>query len=112
MVFDPHHLAEGVPAGLRWSPLRGREDPLTAMIRAAGLAAATALVDGGVDGGGFWEGKTRVALQAMLHAAALDTRTPAELFRRTLEPSAAADAVAILNASPKAATGWAESWNQ
>jgi type IV secretory pathway TraG/TraD family ATPase VirD4 len=81
---------------------------LIAMIRAAGLAAATGLADGGVDGGGFWEGKTRVALQAMLHAAALDHRTPAELFRWTLNPSAAADAVAILNASPRAATGWSE----
>lgn len=108
MVFDPQHLAEGVPAGLRWSPIRGCEDPLTAMIRAAGLAAATGLADGGVDGGGFWESKTRVALQAMLHAAALDNRTPAELFRWTLDPSAAADAVAILNASPRAATGWSE----
>ncbi len=109
MVFDPQHLAEGVPAGLRWSPIRGCEDPLTAMIRATGLAAATGLADGGVDGGGFWEGKTRVALQALLHAAAIDRRTPAELFRWTLDPSAAADAVGILNASPQAATGWAES---
>lgn len=108
MVFDPQHLAEGVPAGLRWSPTRGCEAPLTAMIRATGLAAATGLADGGVDGGGFWEGKTRVALQALLHAAAIDRRSPAELFRWTLDPSAAADAVAILNASPKAATGWAE----
>lgn len=108
-VFDPQHLAEGVPAGLRWSPIRGCDDPLTAMIRATGLAAATGLADGGVDGGGFWEGKTRVALQALLHAAALDHRTPAELFRWTLDPSAAADAVAILTGSPHAATGWAES---
>lgn len=109
MVFDPQHLAEGVPVGLRWSPIRGCEDPLTAMIRATGLAAVTGLADGGVDGGGFWEGKTRVALQALLHAAAIDRRTPAELFRWTLDPSAAADAVGILNASPHAATGWAES---
>ena len=42
-VFDPQHLAEGVPAGLRWSPIRGCEDPLTAMIRATGLAAGTGL---------------------------------------------------------------------
>src|SRR5699024_1156210 len=108
-VFDPQHLAEGVPAGLCWSPIRGCDDPLTAMIRATGLAAATGLADGGVDGGGFWEGKTRVALQALLHAAALDNRTPAELFRWTLDPSAAADAVAILTGSSHAATGWAES---
>lgn len=108
-VFDPQHLAEGVPAGLRWSPIRGCEDPLTAMIRATGLAAGTGLSAGGVEGGDIWEGKTRTALQALLHAAALDHRTPAELFRWTLDPAAASDAVAILTANPKAATGWADS---
>lgn len=54
-VFDPQHLAEGVPAGVRWSPIRGCEDPLTAMIRAASLAAATGLSAEGVEGGGCWE---------------------------------------------------------
>ncbi|MFT3888999.1 MAG: TraM recognition domain-containing protein [Arachnia sp.] len=108
-VFDPQHLTDGLPAGLRWSPIRGCEDPLTAMIRATGLAAGTGLSAGGVEGGGFWEGKTRTALQALLHAAALDRRPPGQLFRWTLDPSAAADAVAILTANPNAATGWAES---
>ncbi len=108
-IFDPQHLAEGLPSGLRWSPIRGCENPQTAMIRATGLAAGTGLSSGGVDNGGFWEGKTRTALQALLHAAAIDHKKPAELFRWTLDPVAAADAVAILNASPRAATGWAES---
>ncbi|MGP5292749.1 type IV secretory system conjugative DNA transfer family protein, partial [Brachybacterium tyrofermentans] len=108
-VFDPQHLAEGVPAGMRWSPVRGCEDPLTAMIRATGLASATGLSAGGVESGGFWEGKTRVALQALLHAAALDQRSPAELFRWTLDPTAAHEAVAILTSNPHAATGWADS---
>ncbi|MEK0245318.1 TraM recognition domain-containing protein [Bifidobacterium mongoliense] len=108
-IFDPQHLAGGLPAGMRWSPIRGCENPQTAMIRATGLAAGTGLSSGGVDSGGFWEGKTRSALQALLHAAAIDHRTPAELFRWTLDPVAAADAVAILNAAPTAATGWAES---
>lgn len=108
-VFDPQHLAEGIPAGLRWSPIRGCADPLTAMIRATGLAAATGLSAGGVESGGFWEGKTRTALQALLHAAALDNRPPAELFRWTLDPSAAAEAVAILTNAPAAAAGWADS---
>lgn len=108
-IFDPQHLAEGLPAGMRWSPIRGCENPQTAMVRATGLAAGTGLSSGGVESGGFWEGKTRSALQALLHAAAIDHRTPAELFRWTLDPVAAADAVAILNAAPGAATGWAES---
>mgnify|MGYP001686088143 FL=1 len=108
-VFDPQHLADGIPAGLRWSPMHGCEDPLTAMIRATGLASAAGLPSGGVEGGDFWEGKTRTALQALLHAAALDHRTLAELFRWTLDPSAAAEAVAILTGSPRAAVGWADS---
>ncbi|GAA2006290.1 type IV secretory system conjugative DNA transfer family protein [Brevibacterium samyangense] len=108
-VFDPQHLAEGIPAGMRWSPIRGCHDPLTAMIRATGLASATGLSAGGVESGGFWEGKTRTALQALLHAAALDHRPPAELFRWTLDPTAAAEAVAILTNSTQAATGWADS---
>ena len=108
-IFDPQRLAAGLPAGLRWSPIRGCESPQTAMIRATGLAAGTGLSSGGVDSGGFWEGKTRTALQSLLHAAAIDNRPPAELFRWTLDPVAASDAVAILNSSPRAATGWAES---
>ena len=108
-VFDPQHLAEGIPAGLRWSPVRGCHDPLTAMIRANGLAAATGLSAGGGESGGFWEGKTRTALQSLLHAAALDGRPPAELFRWTLDPAAASEAVAILNSHPNAAIGWDDS---
>ncbi|WP_336629848.1 MULTISPECIES: TraM recognition domain-containing protein [unclassified Microbacterium] len=107
-VFDPQHLADGIPAGLRWSPVRGCADPLTAMIRASGLASATGLGKGGVEGGDFWEAKTRVALQCLLHAAALDDRQPADLFRWTLDPAGAGDAVSILAAHPMAAGGWAE----
>lgn len=108
-VFDPQQLAEGVPAGLRWSPIRGCENPLTAMIRAAGLASGTGLAAGGVDSGGFWEAKTRTALQALLHAAALAGTLPSELFRWTLDPAVASEAVAILVNDPRAATGWADS---
>lgn len=79
------------------------------MIRATGLASATGLSAGGVEGGDFWEGKTRSVLQSLLHAAALDHRSPTELFRWTLDPVAAAEAVAILTNHPNAATGWADS---
>lgn len=107
-VFDPQHLATGIPAGLRWSPVRGCQDPLTAMIRASGLASSTGLSSGGVEGGDFWEAKTRVALQCLLHAAALDGRQPSELFTWTLDPSAAAGAAAILNSHPQGARGWGD----
>ncbi|MFE7503845.1 type IV secretory system conjugative DNA transfer family protein [Promicromonospora sp. NPDC057488] len=108
-VFDPQHLAKGLPAGLRWSIVRGCEDPLTAMIRATGLASATGLGGGGTENGGFWEGMTRSALQAMLHAAALDGRSPRDLFAWSNSPSAAEDAAAILASHPDAATGWGQS---
>lgn len=108
-VFDPQGLAQGVPHGLRWSPVRGCHDPLTAMIRAAGLAAGTGLTAGSVDNGGFWEGKTRTAVQALLHAAALDDRPPAVLYQWALNPAAAADATRILRTSSGAADGWADS---
>lgn len=108
-VFDPQHLAPGLAAGMRWSLVRGCADPLTAMIRAAGLSAATGMGGGGVENGGFWEGKTRAAVQALLHAAALDGRDARSLYRWALSPAAASDAVRILTATSQAAEGWAES---
>jgi type IV secretion system protein VirD4 len=108
-VFDPQRLAPGVAAGLRWSPARGCEDPLTAMVRAVGLAAGTGLGSGGVESGGFWQQKTAAAIQALLHAAALDGRNASTLYQWALNPTAAADAVHILQSSPQAAQGWADS---
>ena len=111
-VFDPQQLTAGLPdarqASVRWSPVRGCEQPLTAMIRAAGLAASTGLTAGGVESGGFWEGKTRSALQSLLHAAALERLPTRVLFEWSLSPSAAADAVGILAGHPDAATGWSD----
>lgn len=112
-VFDPQHLTEEVPAvngcGVRWSPIRGCEQPLTAMIRASGLAASTGLSSGGTESGGFWEGKARSALQALLHAAALEKLPTRALFEWSLSASAAADAVGILASHPQAASGWSDS---
>ena len=106
-VFDPQQIAPGLPAGLRWSPVRGCEDPLTAMIRANGLSSATSF--GSVSGGDFWQGKTTAAIQGLLHAAALDHRDAGALYSWALSPTSAGDAVRILQANPRAAEGWAES---
>jgi type IV secretion system protein VirD4 len=111
-VFDPQHLTAGLPTiegnGVRWSPIRGCEQPLTAMIRAAGLASTTGLSAGGVESGGFWEGKARSALQSLLHAAAIEQLPTRALFEWSLSPSAATDAVGILASRPQAAPGWAD----
>lgn len=110
-IFDPQSLASELhlPDGLRWSPIRGCDDPLTAMIRAGGLASSTGLSSGGVESGGFWEGKTRAALQALLHAAAIENLSTRTLFEWSLSPAAASDAVAILAANSAAALGWGDS---
>ena len=108
-VFDPQQLAPGLPAGLRWSPVRGCDDPLTAMIRATGLAASTGLGGNGVENGSFWEGKTRAAIQSLLHAAALDGRDARAVYEWALSPAAAGDAVRILQTNSAAAYGWADS---
>jgi type IV secretory pathway TraG/TraD family ATPase VirD4 len=90
---------------MRWSPVRGCQNPLTAMIRAKGLATGF----GGVQDAGFWEGKTTAALQALLHAAALDGRDARTLYQWALNPTLAQDAVRILSTNPRAAEGWADS---
>lgn len=105
-IFDPQQLAPGLPAGMRWSPVRGCQDPLTAMIRAKGLATATGF--GGVSDAGFWEGKTTAVIQTILHAAALDGRDARTLYQWAQSPTAAADAVRILSTHPDAADGWAD----
>ena len=102
-VFDPQGLASGVPSALRWSPVRGCENPETAMVRAAALCA-----DSGrdVESGSFWKQKTQSALRCLLHAAALGDRSPADLYRWSLTPAAAREAVEMLVSSPGAAVAW------
>ena len=103
-VFDPQHLAAGIPDGLRWSPVRGCEVPQVAMIRARGLAAGTGM-SRSVDGGDFWQCQTESVLRALLHAAALDERGARDLYRWSLDPAAVTEAVTILG-RPAAASGW------
>lgn len=102
-VFDPEGLATGVPSALRWSPVRGCQCPQTAMIRANALCA-----DAGeeTESGSFWKQQTITAVRCLLHAAALDDRPTADLYRWSLSAAAAKDAVDILVHSSCAALAW------
>jgi type IV secretory pathway TraG/TraD family ATPase VirD4 len=105
-VFDPQRLA-GLPDGLAWSPVRGCEHPRTALVRARGLAAGVGY-GAGVSDAGFWQGQTETALRCLLHAAALDGRTAADLYRWSINPALAEDAVTTLVRASTAAEGWAD----
>jgi len=102
-VFDPQGLAAGVSSSLRWSPIRGCERPQTAMIRAWALCADAGQ---GTESGSFWRQQTITSVRCLLHAAALGTRSPAELYRWSLNPAAAKEAVDLLVDSPGAAPAW------
>jgi type IV secretory pathway TraG/TraD family ATPase VirD4 len=105
-IFDPQRLA-GLPHGLRWSPIRGCQDPHTAVVRARGLAAGAGYGKT-VSDTEFWAGQTETALRCLMHAAALDGRQARDLYRWSLNPALAEDAVTILNRSSEAASGWSD----
>ncbi|MEV0283495.1 TraM recognition domain-containing protein [Kribbella sp. NPDC050820] len=105
-IFDPQGL--GRVEGIRWSPVRGCENPTTAMVRASGLAAGAGFTKGGVTDGAFWHGQTEMALRGLLHAAAIDDTGIDQLYRWGLEPASAIEAVTILNRSEQAAEGWGD----
>lgn len=105
-IFDPQGL--GQVEGIRWSPVRGCENPTTAIVRASGLAAGAGFTKGGVSDGAFWHGQTEMALRGLLHAAAIDSAGVAQLYRWSLEPASAIEAVTILNRSSDAAEGWGD----
>jgi type IV secretory pathway TraG/TraD family ATPase VirD4 len=102
-VFDPQGLAPGVPSALRWSPIRGCERPHTALSRARALCADSSK---GTENGNFWQQQTHSAVRCLLHAAALANRTPLDLYRWSLSPAAAKEAVTILVEHPAAAPAW------
>ncbi len=105
-VFDPQGL--GRAEGVRWSPVRGCENATTAIVRASGLAAGAGFAKGNVSDAAFWHGQTEMALRGLLHAAAIDDTGIAQLYRWSLEPASAIEAVGILNRSTDAVEGWGD----
>ena len=105
MVFDPQRLAHSADLPiLAWSLVRGCEDPQIAMIRAEALVADAGRA--GVENANFWRTQALSATRAMLHAAALDGRAPAELYRWSHAAGAAKEATSILTSHTSATPGW------
>ncbi len=110
MVFDPQRLAAPAAAAgadlpvLAWSLTRGCEDPQTAMIRAEALVAEGS--KSGVENAGFWRTQALSVTRCMLHAAALEGRPAADLYRWSHSAGSAKEATSILAACPAATPGW------
>lgn len=102
-VFDPQRLAPGVPSSARWSPIRGCQDPHTAMVRAKALTTGAAH---GTTDATFWQASAEQAVRALLHAAALADATPTELYSWSLSATKSRDAVDVLRTDPAAVPGW------
>jgi type IV secretion system protein VirD4 len=104
-VFDPQEIS-GWPTVLRWSPTRGCDDPITAIVRAAGMAEASQ-IGKGVTNGEFWAGQTAAVIRCYLHAAALGGKTAIDVMRWARNPKAE-EPITILNEHPHAADGWGD----
>lgn len=103
-VFDPQQLAPGIKAATRWSPVRGCQVPRVAMARAKALCADSGT---GVENSSFWKQQCETATRCLLHAAALGGRAAVEIYRWSISPLAAEDAVDILRSHHAAAAEWA-----
>ena len=89
-MFDPQRLAPGIPSATRWSPIRGCQDPQTALVCARAL---TTRVAAGTTDANFWQSSAEQAVRCLLHAAALADLTSADLYRWSLADPRVLDTV-------------------
>lgn len=99
-VFDPQGMS-GLPTTLRWSPVRGCEDPDMATRRALVITADTEFTGENA----AWQKRAVIVLQCLLHAAALSGDGVRAFRRWSSTPVLAKEALEILG-RPEAALGW------
>lgn len=100
MVFDPQGMS-GLPTTLRWSPVRGCEDPDIATRRALVITADTEFMGENA----AWQKRAVIVLQCLLHAAALSGDGVRAFRRWSSSPILAKEALEYLG-RPEAALGW------
>jgi len=99
-VFDPQGMS-GLPTTLRWSPVRGCEDPDIATRRALVITADTEFKGENA----AWQKRAVIVLQCLLHAAALSGDGVRAFRRWSSTPVLAKEALEFLG-RPEAALGW------
>lgn len=99
MVLDLENLAEGIPRGHRFNLAHGCDDPRVAIRRAASLATNAA---DGIEGGAYWLGRCQAVIRCLLYAENIAGLGAADLYRWSISPTAASEAVVILQSSPMA----------
>jgi type IV secretion system protein VirD4 len=103
-IFDPQGISNHRDA-LRWSPVHGCADPLTAIMRARALTSGSKLTT--VRDGEYWDAMTQAVVRCYLHAAALEGLPVTEVLAWISRPADSAP-VRILRGHPDAAPGWAD----
>lgn len=99
-VFDPQGMS-GIPSSLRWSPVRGCENPDIATRRALVITADTEMKGENA----AWQKRSLIVLQGLLHAAALSGEGVRAFRRWSSSPVLAREALEVLG-RPGAALGW------
>ncbi|WP_051388795.1 type IV secretory system conjugative DNA transfer family protein [Arthrobacter sp. 35W] len=99
-VFDPQGMS-GLPTTLRWSPIRGCQDPDIATRRALVITADTEMKGENA----AWQKRSVIVLQCLLHAAALSGEGVTAFRRWSSSPVLAKEALEVLG-RPEAAMGW------
>lgn len=99
-VFDPQGMS-GLPSTLRWSPVRGCDDPDIATRRALVITADTEMKGENA----AWQKRSLIVLQCLLHAAALSGDGVRAFRRWSSSPVLAREALEVLG-NPRAALGW------
>lgn len=82
-VFDPNGLTNW-PERLRWSPIKGAEDPIVAQNRAAAFVAGAGFEL--VGEGAYFVAASISILRLYLHAAALGRKTLRDILRWSTDP--------------------------
>lgn len=99
-VFDPQGMS-GLPSTLRWSPVRGCDDPDIATRCALVITADTEMKGENA----AWQKRSLIVLQCLFHAAALSGEGVRAFRRWSSSPVLAREALEVLG-NPRAALGW------